>query len=875
MPSPYTPPDVIVYQKRVSAQTNAQPPPLPVCIMAPCVAIVTNQKAGDYVAGAAFSAALPSLPAGATVKSNSLNVLLKASSAAGADLGLFSLAVPTDAQLGSDGVTVNVNSSIALAYSLISARNNQAGVSSFDDFGSGIPDGIVFSDDALDFLSQGASINDTDVVVTSPASIAGTYRIYELVGNGTKVNKVKVQKLADVSTGALALQKTFNITGGGFSSVNGTAIINGTATDVANADVGLLNPGGTVAVTAAANYPATGGFNVPAATSADQVVITMPLAQPAGVYTAFAALVTAARIGNFLRIGTDATAAVNADYKIVARNTTTPSITVQRIGQSGTGSIAATGGGTATMTVLRVMRGSADENNAAGDYVTMTIAGVTSQFEVASASPKQLVLNTVITGLTGATAVIGRRGIPFRSTVATFDLVKRLTSGFIGSVLVSYQAARTDVSLSGPIEIASLADVVDNFGYVHPDNPIALMCDMVIRSGLTAAGRSFYAIAVDDNTLSSYETALDTLTSFDVYYLVPATQEIAILDVIQAHIDAQSQPLQKHERIGFFSTGLTTYKQVVPAIVGSSWPTDGLATALTPTVFSSASIDWSLVSPGDMIKVLASAAPGAAVLESHRIKTVSVAGHSATTLDAFSSAVQGTAQYFRIDSFPFTKSQQAQDWRDYSASLADFRIFMMRPEKVSITYTDKTGPSQVDKQVIVPTYYLAAAFAGLCSSLPPQQPMTNVPLAGIDQLFHSNTYFNPDQLNTIAEGGNCIFVQTTANSAPHAREAISTDMTSIITKTLSITKDVDFVAKYFRNSMRPYIGNKNITAELLTQLRGIAEMVIRGLVASESMLPGTELVSLSQNADQPDAIDAVVALKVPFPCNKIYVTLLI
>src|SRR4051812_9151898 len=117
MPSPYTPPDVIVTQERLSAQSTTQAPPLPVCIVAPCVAIVTRQKAGDYVAGDAFQAALPGLPAGATVLVDSLQVLLQAQSAAGVDLGLFELAIPDDAELGTDNVSVTVDSSIALAFS--------------------------------------------------------------------------------------------------------------------------------------------------------------------------------------------------------------------------------------------------------------------------------------------------------------------------------------------------------------------------------------------------------------------------------------------------------------------------------------------------------------------------------------------------------------------------------------------------------------------------------------------------------------------------------------------------------------------------------------------------------------------------------------
>jgi hypothetical protein len=286
------------------------------------------------------------------------------------------------------------------------------------------------------------------------------------------------------------------------------------------------------------------------------------------------------------------------------------------------------------------------------------------------------------------------------------------------------------------------------------------------------------------------------------------------------------------------------------------------------------SVDWSLVSAGDMIKVLASADADAAVIEERRIVSVDSANDQATCIEEFTST-PGDALYFRVDSFPLTKEEQAEEWRDYSASFSDNRVLMVRPDQVQTTYTDTTGNVRQDVQIVVPAYYAAASFAGLCSSLPPQQPMTNMPLSGIDRLFHSNTYFTPDQLNTIAEGGNCIFVQDTRSSAPYSRHQLTTDMTSLLTREFSIVKNVDFAAKFIRRSLRKFIGNKNITAEYLTQLRGIVESVIRALVRADSMLRDSKLIALYQDADQPDSIVVQISLQVPYPANKIFVTLYI
>jgi len=870
MPSPYSPPDVIVTQKRRTTLANRDLPQLPVVVVGPARQIEYRAKAGDYTSGDAFQAAVPNLKPGAVIDPSTFKVLLDAKSFGGKQLGLFEIASP-DAQLSPEGDLIELAQTFALSYSLLSSRNNnQPNSTSDDDYGAGKPDTVTFTDDTVDFLSLQATANDTDVVINAPASMAGSYRIYRLVGAGTGSNAVKVEKLASVATGVKVVSKSFNITG--FANVSGTAVINGSDTDVA--DVGLVSPGGNPFSIANADYPAAPFFMVPAPTSADQVILSMS-GQASNVVNAWNALIAAAQVGDFLRIDQDSIANANGDFKIVALNKNSNTATIIRVGQTGTGTVTAGGGASANMKLLRVLRGRADQNNAAGDIIEAVIGGVTAEFEVESATPTRIVLVSAMT-LSAATAVTVRRGIPFRNSVASYDLVKRVTSGYTGSVLVSYEADRNDLGVEGLIPLASQREILDVLGPICPQNPIALMADMVTRSGLTDGTRIFYALVTDGPTLSDYQAAMDVLETEDVYYVVPATQDKAIISLFKAHVDAQSQPANKHERVLIASTGIVSTLNVVPAIAGDPLPTDGIVgPGANLALFESQGIDWSLVNPGDVIKIMSDATALATVIETKRIFSVDIPNKRATVIGTFASDYAGNAQVFKIDSYPFTKQEQAEEWRDYAKSLDDARVLLIRPDLVEITYTDTIAATQTDKDVIVPGYFAAAVFAGLCCANAPQQPMTNVPIPGINRIYHSNTYFTPDQLNTIAEGGNCMLVQDNINAAPYSRHQLTTDMESLLTREFSIIKNVDFASKYIRRSLKPFIGNKNITEEYLTQLRGIAESLIRGLVAAESMLQGTTLEKLYQNPDEPDTVIIEIGLKVPYPANKIYVTLFI
>lgn len=904
MPSSYSPPDVIVEQIRRTAIANRYPPQLPVVVIGPARQIIVRANAGTYDVETLFEAPLPSLAPGALTDEATFDVILDVHNTEGRQLGLFRLS-GTDAQLSLDGTQVIVQPEIELEYSILSVRNNNQMDSVVDDDrGTATPEGIMITDRQVDFLSRGSSTDgDTFILIDSPSSMAGRYKIYDMIPTGHRVLSVRVEKCDE--DGNADLTKGFSIdhshlpTSGsrflyGFPTNHELAATqtNNVTSATIDLGVGVIDELETFAEADVVDLVIPGSCSIPGPNSGTPVVFAPAVPGTDEENTGrdtpkWINLFSKVVVGDWLRFtgNMGGGSPVVRDFKITAIDTVNRSVTLHNPDAAGTGIpayVLQTGTPDVTEIVaLKVMRGADDELSAAGDFITGAALSIPFNVEVRNARPGfiELVDSFPDASPSVDTAITVRRGVPFRGATCLYDLVKRISSDYTANVLVSYQAARQDLPLNGLMEIYDQRSIEEQIGMIHPDNPLALMADMVTRSGLTDGNRAFYALATNDNTLEAYEEALDVLVSNEVYFLVPATQDLAALSIFKSHVEVQSQPKNKHERVVLASTPLITFSRQIPLLDDDPMPL-GTVDLLNRKVFTSAVADWTMVNPGDVLKIMSSSDQGTAIkLAEYRIHSVSVETQSCTVLNTISSDYYDAPQYFRIDTFPFTRADQAEDWRDYALSMKPMeadqpgRVMIVRPDVMELTYTDKTGAFARDRDIIVPMYYGCAVYAGMASALPPQQPMTNVPIPGINRLLHSNFYFKPDQLNTIAEGGNNIFVQTTRYSLPYSRHQLMCNMQSILTREFSIVKLVDFCAKYIRNSLRPYVGNHNITDEFLTQLRGITESIIRALVQSGVLLQGTTLDSLYQDPDEPDAVIIEISLRVPYPCNKIHVKL--
>ena len=147
-------------------------------------------------------------------------------------------------------------------------------------------------------------------------------------------------------------------------------------------------------------------------------------------------------------------------------------------------------------------------------------------------------------------------------------------------------------------------------------------------------------------------------------------------------------------------------------------------------------------------------------------------------------------------------------------------------------------------------------------------------MTGFTRVIGSNTVLSNPQLNIVAAGGTYIIVQDAPGTPLYSRMALTTDMTSIETRTDSITKLVDFTAKFLRSGLRNYIGRFNITQGFLDSLGHVIQGLL-GFLVESGVLIGAQLNNIIQDTSEPDQVDVDVVLDVPFPCNYIRLTLTI
>lgn len=196
------------------------------------------------------------------------------------------------------------------------------------------------------------------------------------------------------------------------------------------------------------------------------------------------------------------------------------------------------------------------------------------------------------------------------------------------------------------------------------------------------------------------------------------------------------------------------------------------------------------------------------------------------------------------------------------------------------TWPDQLAVSVNGLATLVPGYYAAPVLAGLTSGLPSQQGFTNLTVTGFVGRANSDDIFSDVQLDTIAGGGNMIFVQPVPDTALLIRHQLTTDLSTIFFQEFSVTKNVDLIARFFRGLYRPFLGIYNITDGLMDILKTRGESGISFLLAQRSPRIGAplrngSLARIEESEIQPDTVEIDIDISVPLPLNNIKLTLLV
>jgi len=458
---------------------------------------------------------------------------------------------------------------------------------------------------------------------------------------------------------------------------------------------------------------------------------------------------------------------------------------------------------------------------------------------------------------------------------------------YTGDLYVEYRSLITTYS-DTIHSLTDINDVATTLGTIHPDNPLAQgMYNALSNSG----DRLVYYTAVDSDDSTGFSAALRRASlSEDVYAFAPLTQNTTILNSVEAHINDMSTETNKRWRIAFVGTDMTTsdgvYDSTTHPISGTNWlalveddpAVAGSQYTIVKMVDSDGDTDTNAafltdLAAGDKVRInYATDAWGDATYEEYTVS--SIVSNNQLKLTSGPSA-------------PIANPTKVEIWHDYSvqamangvkATSEGFnnrRIYHVFPDAL---YLDS---------VLQTSEFGAAAVAGLCSSVPPQQGLTNISLNGFDDIPAVYSTFSFDQLNTIAEGGTLIIMQDVAAGNIYIRHQISTayQQGNLNTTELSITKNLDSISYYFADLLAPFIGRYNITPELIEVIRTqindglfyLGSLTSVGLLGPQLILENgdTELVSLEQHATLKDRLIARVNLDLPYPLNVIELHLVV
>lgn len=458
------------------------------------------------------------------------------------------------------------------------------------------------------------------------------------------------------------------------------------------------------------------------------------------------------------------------------------------------------------------------------------------------------------------------------------------------SVYVTYRALRVDVSpdASNPtlLSVSSVDEIETKLGAISVENPLAYgaYCALLNCPSTTVYALGVGAITASkpNGTLEAFTSAFEFLEGYDVYSVAPLTQDPAVHAVLQTHVDAMSESTSKSERIGLFSQALPSYEKAELVASGTDGNTGAAFTSSASAEFS-ASVDFAAagVEAGDILVVSATStsadSPDVAngtvgPLYGIEIASVKPGDDFVLLLDGtatgvstdWNSLVDVSFSVYRPGAAISQPTDQAEQVALIGEGFADRRMFHVWPDQLT---ADVQGTEQ-----IVEGHYLAAAVAGKVSQVPPEQGLTNLSVAGFTGVKHSNGYFSRQQLDRMAGGGTFIYVQDSSSAPPRCRHQLATDVSTLQRREMSITKVVDYVAKFLRISLVKHVGRFNITQQYLDALSTIVSGLLRSVVES-GRVESAKLVSLAQSETSPDRVEAQVALGVYSPSNYIVVTI--
>jgi len=464
----------------------------------------------------------------------------------------------------------------------------------------------------------------------------------------------------------------------------------------------------------------------------------------------------------------------------------------------------------------------------------------------------------------------------------------------LATLLLTYTGLRLDVTSrasSNPdlLTFETTTELQAALAPITTDNPLGLGMNfmMVNATSVECSGLGIDAKAADMamGTLAAWQRAFTFLEAKEVYAIAPLTHDETVHGYGDAHIDKMNASDECGERIIFMCPEEPdrVLSQVIASGTDGDWTgantfdtkVSGIAQALSALGINPAAID---ASDGVYLDI---------ALDAKNYNLSALSGTSISIRTSFSPG-ENDDSFYSITALPITlvsesfsilvRGELLLDTNgdpDFDAIATQYAALGQKYQyrKTFIVAPDEWTASVGGLSTLLPGYYMTAAIAGMVGQQPPQQPFTNFPILGGTSVTRHKR-FTRNQLNTMAGGGIYWIIQDTDTSAIKCRHQLSTDVSSIERRELSITKVLDFVSKFMRLGLRSYIGRFNITQAFMDTIAAVIKGQLNFLIDA-GILIGAEVSTIAQDANNPDTLLISIVCEIPYPCNYIRLTLVV
>lgn len=461
-------------------------------------------------------------------------------------------------------------------------------------------------------------------------------------------------------------------------------------------------------------------------------------------------------------------------------------------------------------------------------------------------------------------------------------------------VLVSYKGLRLDVTPAdrnvGLIRVSDVKGLEENYGPITPENPLAYALSLAL---LSSQNTETFAIGVDEvtatspeGTVEAYARAFEVLEHNDPYVVVPLSQDRSVHELADTHVSLMSEPRMRGERIAIVNIARPTRKTdrlIASGLNANQYtvPSNTLDTglAMLESMLVSAGFDPGTLTEDDGVFLEIMGDPNRYLLSSVSAGVVTVnAGPLSFSNDFFSDFGGGNAFTAQVIDRPFTvkvkgadlesRNEEAEAYGDIAKEHGNRRVVATMPDTVVTRY------GSIDLEV--PGYFAAAAVAGMISGGVQGTPLSGLVVPGLSDVRGSSGYFGSQALRILSGSG--LFVlekEDPTRSEVTVRHQVTTDTSSLKTRELSITVQVDYVAKVIRDALREYTRGRNITVGVMDELNVVLDGAIDFLVNTKKVVKDIRVLSFIQSQESPDDLELDAEVEVLYPLNRIKIRLYI